>query len=305
MTLEQLRIFVEAARFGSFTVAAQQLGLTQSAVSISIRKLEEEHGVSLFDRVGRRVVVSEAGQVLLGEGERILKDIGLTALRVQSYKEDARPRTVIACSHNAYDQWIPVILSRMGRQAELPDIDLLRGSATDVTAWVMRGTADVGLSEVVPGHTTFHYFDVFRDSLILCASPDHPQATNAAFDWADLPHCAPVIWERGTDLEPVILQACDEQDIDRSALGQERLRLVSTAAVACRLLGEPTLAGFVTESVARPYLAAGELTRLGRIEIPVPYWAFALRHRDIEGLASLISDAATTPAKPARVAVPA
>ena len=50
MTFEQMRIFLEAAHFGSFTHAAERLGLTQSAVSVCIKKLEEKHDVALFDR---------------------------------------------------------------------------------------------------------------------------------------------------------------------------------------------------------------------------------------------------------------
>ena len=60
MTLEQMKIFLEAAHFGSFTHAAERLGLTQSAVSVSIKKLEEKYDVSLFDRSGRRLMLTEA-----------------------------------------------------------------------------------------------------------------------------------------------------------------------------------------------------------------------------------------------------
>src|SRR3984893_12839725 len=84
MTFEQMRIFLEAAHFGSFTIAAERLGLTQSAVSVSVKKLEEKHNVLLFDRSGRRLILTDAGQVLLNEAERILRDVELTIKRVES-----------------------------------------------------------------------------------------------------------------------------------------------------------------------------------------------------------------------------
>ena len=170
MTLEQLKIFVEAAHYNSFTLAADRLGLTQSAVSISVRKLEEGHNVKLFDRVGRRMIVTEAGQILLNEAERILRDVELTIKRMESYQDVGRRRAIVACTRNAYDHWMPGVLARFGSKTELPDVDIICGAAVDVAAWVMRGTADCGVSESTPGHQEFRYVGVFRDRLILCAT---------------------------------------------------------------------------------------------------------------------------------------
>src|ERR1700738_157217 len=98
MTFEQMKIFLEAAHFGSFTIAAERLGLTQSAVSVSIKKLEEKHNVLLFDRSGRRLMLTDAGQVLLNEAERILRDVELTIRRVESRRHRPTPSH---CVHTA------------------------------------------------------------------------------------------------------------------------------------------------------------------------------------------------------------
>ena len=67
MTLEQLRIFVCVAERLNMTRAAEALHITQSGVSASIGALETAYGTALFDRVGRRIELSVAGQVFLGE----------------------------------------------------------------------------------------------------------------------------------------------------------------------------------------------------------------------------------------------
>ncbi|MEX3967839.1 LysR family transcriptional regulator [Paraburkholderia sp. EG286B] len=67
MNLEQLKIFVEAARHGSFTLVAASLGVTQSAISISMRKLEEALDVVLFNRIGNGLSLTDAGSALLKE----------------------------------------------------------------------------------------------------------------------------------------------------------------------------------------------------------------------------------------------
>jgi DNA-binding transcriptional LysR family regulator len=291
MTLEQLRIFVEAAHYNSFTLAGDRLGLTQSAVSLSIRKLEEAHNVKLFDRVGRRMVVTEAGQMLLTEAERILRDVELTIRRLESCQDVGRRRAIIACSRNAYDHWMPGILARIGSKKEFPDLDIICGTAVEVAAWVMRGTADCGISESAPGHQEFRYVGVFRDSLILCATNAWAERLPAPLTWNGLPDCAPIVWEVGTDLELFLSEALETNKIDRRMIAHDRLQLTSTAAVMS-IAESGRYSAFVTMSAARTLLASGELVRLGRMEIPIPYWLFAPRQREIEPLGALIAKAA-------------
>lgn len=72
MTLEQLRIFVAVATQQHVTRAAASLNLTQSAVSAAVSSLEARHAVRLFDRVGRRIELTEAGRLFLGEAVAVL-----------------------------------------------------------------------------------------------------------------------------------------------------------------------------------------------------------------------------------------
>src|SRR6185369_10223234 len=71
----QLLAFVTLARRGSFTLTAKEIFLTQSAVSHAIKALERELGARLFDRLGRRVQLTQAGEQLLVHAERILRDM--------------------------------------------------------------------------------------------------------------------------------------------------------------------------------------------------------------------------------------
>ena len=72
MTLEQLRIFVEVAALEHITRAAQRLNMTQSAVSAAISALENRHDIRLFDRVGRTIVLNQAGRSFLTEAHAVL-----------------------------------------------------------------------------------------------------------------------------------------------------------------------------------------------------------------------------------------
>lgn len=290
MTFEQMKIFLEAAHNGSFTHAAEKLGLTQSAVSISIKKLEEKHNVVLFDRSGRRLVLTEAGQVLLSEAERILRDVELTIRRVESRRSAADRYPIVACTPNAYDQWVPELIARIGGEDAMPDVDLLRGSAEEVSAWVMRGTADVGVTEAMPSHPQFRHLGVFADRIILCATPDRAGRIPAALTWEELPQHGPILWEQ-TDLTPVILAALASHRVNLRRIAHPRLRLASTMAVLAALRSGRFI-GLVPQRAAAAALDSAALSRVGRLEIPLRYWMFALREREIEPFASLVARAA-------------
>ena len=96
MDLEYLTTFLEIAKQGSFSRAGQKLFRSQPAVSAQIRQLEEEYGQKLFDRVGKSMKLTAAGEVLLGYAGRLitLKNDSLRAVADQSSAHAARSRSV-------------------------------------------------------------------------------------------------------------------------------------------------------------------------------------------------------------------
>jgi DNA-binding transcriptional LysR family regulator len=288
LTLEQLKIFVEAARFASFAVAAERLGLTASAVSISVKKLEERHGVTLFDRSTRRLMVTEAGHVLLTEAERILRDVELTVRRIESWRDGADHYPIVACTQSAYDHWLPGVIARMGGK-EMPRIDMLRGSSEDIASWVMRGSVDIGITEVEPSHPQFRHLGIFQDRIILCATPDRAAMLPADPGWVDMTACGPIVWEH-SDVTSSIVAAFEHHKVELRRVVHPYLRLTSSGAVVSLALSG-RFPALVSLEAARFALATGKLRRVGTIEIPLKYWMYSLREREIEPLASLIAKA--------------
>jgi len=289
MTFEQMKIFLEAAHFGSFTHAAERLGLTQSAVSVSIKKLEEKYDVSLFDRSGRRLMLTEAGQVLLNEAERILRDVELTIRRVES-RRPAGQSSIVACTANAYDFWMPELFARIDAANSL-EVDLVRGTVDQVTAWVMRGTADVGVTNAMPSHPQFRQVGIFADRLILCGCPERARQVPDDITWGQLIDQAPILWEQ-SELTLTLVGALAAHRVDATRLAHPGLKLASSMAVISALRGGRYI-GLVPERAAGPLLASGILMRIGHVEIPVRYWMFALRERDIDLLATHLARVAS------------
>ena len=86
MEISQLRYLVTVAEQGSFTQAARRLKLSQPSLSLAIKKLEDEVGQPLFDRLTRRVVPTAAGERMLETARRVLADLDQTACEVRDLK---------------------------------------------------------------------------------------------------------------------------------------------------------------------------------------------------------------------------
>src|SRR5579875_794522 len=128
MTLEQLRIFVAVAEREHVTRAAEALHLTQSAVSAAIQALERRHDTRLFDRVGRNVVLTEAGRVFLAEARAVLARAEAAELALAELAGLKRGRLLVQASQTIAAYWLPQHLVRF-RQS-WPGVELRVRGAT-------------------------------------------------------------------------------------------------------------------------------------------------------------------------------
>src|SRR5215467_1074608 len=145
-SLDTLRVFSIAARHMSFTKAADELHLTQSAISHRVRALEEELGVTLFDRLTRRLELTRAGQVLAQRVDRAVADITRTIADLDP--GDNVRRLTVTVLPSVASRWLVPRLPRF--HALHPDIELqliadprlldLRAARIDIAIRFGRGT---------------------------------------------------------------------------------------------------------------------------------------------------------------------
>ncbi len=127
MTLEQLRIFVAVAERQHVTAAARALNLTQSAVSNALAALEERHGIHLFDRVGRGVVLNENGRLFLGEAQAVLARVRLAEAALADLGGLRRGRLAVFASQTIAGYWLPERLVRFHENHPAVELDVQVG----------------------------------------------------------------------------------------------------------------------------------------------------------------------------------
>ncbi|WP_397474485.1 LysR family transcriptional regulator [Pusillimonas sp.] len=186
-SLRQLRAFVLVAQYGSFTRAAVQMHLTQSALSVLVRELERDLGVILFDRHTRRVTLTEAGTELLPTVQRILGDLHTALTEVGKLRELRRGMLRVAAPPLMAYVLLPKILAQYRQRHPGIDIKVVDTVPEALLDVVKRGDVDIAVGPDDGGeHASVIRQPLFRDRHWLVCPPDHKLVHRGCVTWKDL-----------------------------------------------------------------------------------------------------------------------
>lgn len=276
MTLEQLRIFLAVATHQHVTRAAATLHLTQSAVSAAIAALETRHDVRLFDRVGRRIELTETGRLLVPQAEAVLAAADTAALMLADVADTTTGRVRIHSSQTVASYWLPERLVRFHERYPGVAIELTVANTTQVALAVMEGKADLGVveSSVARPHLTTEV--VATDQLVVVVAPGHPFATAGKAPIAKLKESDWILRERGSGTRAEFEDWLEDRG---SALDELRvtLDLPSNEAVLAAIMAGRS-ATVLSERAAMAASAAGLVVMLPLEGAERQF--FVIRHSD-------------------------
>jgi DNA-binding transcriptional LysR family regulator len=175
VSLRQLKVFEAAATHGSFSRAAQILHLTQPGVSMHIKELEANAGLPLFERVGKKLVLTEAGRELLGRAREILRALKDAEEALDGLRGLKRGRISIAIVSTA-KYFVPRLLARFGREFPELDIKLTVSNRDSVIDQLVCNEVDLAIMGRSP-QTLDTVAEAFaQNPHVIIAAPDHPLA---------------------------------------------------------------------------------------------------------------------------------
>jgi DNA-binding transcriptional LysR family regulator len=290
MTLEQLRIFVAVAERQHVTDAARSLNMAQSAASHAIASLEMRHDTKLFDRVGRRIELTEAGRSLLSEARTILTQVERAELALSEFGKLERGTLKVQASQTIASYWLPRHLVVFRQAHPRIDIRLSVGNTAQVAEAVESGAVELGFVEGAVKGDQFVSVPIARDQLVLVVRPNHPWAQTARLTARNLLESVWVLREHGSGTRSVFEQALTQLGIEPSHL-RVVMELPSNEAVRAAVeagLGATALSA----SVAAPSIESALLHhvpfRLPQREFHVLYHAQRYRSRIADALLSKI-----------------
>jgi DNA-binding transcriptional LysR family regulator len=276
MTLEQLRVFVAVAERQHVTQAARALNLAQSAASHAIAALETRHDTRLFNRIGRRIELTDAGQVFLAEARAVLARAEAAELALSEFGSLNRGTLSIQASQTIAGYWLPRHLVAFSRAYPHIQIRLAIGNTTQVAAAIESGTAELGFVEGAVANEHFASTTVARDQLVVVVGPEHPWVGRARLAPRDLMEGDWVLREPGSGTRSVFENALVRLGVAPGAL---RIKLELPSNEAVRAAVEAGLgATVISASVAAPSI---EADLLRQVAFRLPEREFhVLRHKE-------------------------
>ncbi|QND53316.1 LysR family transcriptional regulator [Phyllobacterium sp. 628] len=198
MTLDQLRIFIAVAERNHITQAATALNMTQSAVSAAVTALETRHGVALFDRIGRSIVLNQTGKVFLKEAQAVVARAKAAETALADLVGLMRGELSIMASQTIAGYWLPERLAAYRKRYPGIALDIHIGNTEQVATAVEAGATEIGLVEGNVEHPLMTSKIIAADDMVIIVGAGQPWAVHRVVEPKDFTNVAWVLREKGS-----------------------------------------------------------------------------------------------------------
>ncbi|PWV68672.1 LysR family transcriptional regulator [Halomonas sp. A11-A] len=252
MDTQSLQAFLAVAESGSFSRAAEQLHLTQPAVSKRIAVLEAQLNARLFDRIGRRVALTEAGRVLLPRARQILVMMDDSRRALGNLEGSVAGSLTLATSHHIGLHRLPPLLKAYTRAHPEVRLDLHFLDSEEAYQGVLDGALEIAVVTLAPHpDPLLEVVPVWVDRLCFVCAHDHPLARRRRVALAELcEHDAvlpgPLTFTRGL-IESRFAAAGLRLPVALSTNYLETLKMMTAIGLGWSLLPERLVAGELHE----------------------------------------------------------
>jgi DNA-binding transcriptional LysR family regulator len=250
MELNQLRGFLTVAKTGSFTQAARLLFVTQPALSIQIKGLEEELGEPLFERQGKQIYLTAAGQMLRERAEQILGLVEQTNQEIVALQGLRAGRLTIGTNDSICLYLLPELIHFFRDRFPGIELHLTNRHSTEVVSLVIEGMVDFGLVTLPALEPRIEAKPLFwREDVAIC-SPGHPLTRQHSVTLADIAQYPLLLLDKGSHSRGLL-----DQLLARAGLMPKVVMELGSVEVIKRFveidLGVSIIPGFTAEAEIR------------------------------------------------------
>lgn len=171
MTLRHLNIFCEVCKTGSITRAAENLYLAQPAVSVAISELEKNYNIQLFERINKRLVITDLGKIMYGEACRVLD--AFSEFEEQAKNATKTEKLRLGSSLTVGKYMIPYIVSEISKNFKDVKLSVKIQQTKLIEDMILRGELDFALIESKPISDTLKVLPFYEDKLVAVCAADY------------------------------------------------------------------------------------------------------------------------------------
>jgi DNA-binding transcriptional LysR family regulator len=198
ITIRQLKIFESVARNLSFSRAAEDLHLTQPAVSMQIKQMEDHAGLPLFTQAGKRIALTEAGKVMLRHSMVILADLKAAELSINSLKAGGAQRLRVGLVTSG-SYFFPHLIGAFLHGKDEVELDMTVRSRDQLIALLRSDQIDLAVMVHAPDDPAIVAEAFAPNPFVLVAAPTHPLAHERNIPYVRIAHECLIVRESGTD----------------------------------------------------------------------------------------------------------
>ena len=180
MNLNQLKIFYLAAKRKNLSVAAEELYITQPAVTKGIQRLQEFYDMKFVDHIGKKLVLTDAGEVLYEIAEKIFELESKAEESIRDFQERKRGRIRILSSESFGDYYLPRIIIPFSKTYPLVRISMNILPTEQVVEHTATLNNDIGFISYPVDHPKLLVKEVLEDQLVVITRPEHPLTRHPA-----------------------------------------------------------------------------------------------------------------------------
>jgi len=230
MKFKQLETFLGVADRQSFTMAAQQLNISQPAVSFQIKALEDALDVTLFKREDKKMVLTDAGKLIYPEAKQIFMHYQKFKAELDELKGLKKGHVVVGAGTIPGEYLLPLLIGAFKKSYPGIRITLKVSKSGQVERWLLEQEVDLGITGVPVDGEGIDCFPWLQDQLVLIVSPTHPWVNSGAIKISDLKSETMIFCEQGSGTRRFVEQKLAEHNIAAREI-PVGLELGSTRAV--------------------------------------------------------------------------
>jgi DNA-binding transcriptional LysR family regulator len=221
MDLRQLKLFCRIVDRRSFSLAAEEMNITQPAASFQVRGLERDLRTTLLDRSRRDVVPTDAGQVLYDHAKVILDLVGQARVEIANLGDLMAGHVSVGASTGPGEHILPALITRFKERHPAVGVSLRVTDTHDVIEEVIARELEVGVVGALSHRKELAVRPFARDEIVVICAPDHPWAEREHVSFAEFRKEPLIVQQRGAGIRSVM-----EEHLKRRSITERDLNIV-------------------------------------------------------------------------------
>jgi DNA-binding transcriptional LysR family regulator len=275
MNLNQLKIFYYAAKNGNLSSAANELFITQPAVTKGIQRLQEHYEIKFVDFVGKKLMLTDAGEVLYQIAEKIFEMEKQAEESIRDFQQRKRGQILILSSESFGDYYLPRIIILFSKAYPLIRVSMNILPTEQVVKETASLNCDLGFISYPVKHKKLSVTEVLEDRLVIITASDHPLARKKALKPIDLEGQDFIMHEKGSAPRLAIEKLIRKNNI---SIGIP-LELSSNRAIK-RAVEERAGIALISRKVANEEIRAKRLKAINLADPSMKRKFFLIHHKD-------------------------